>query len=73
MKKSELDTLRYFVRHVELLLPLLPKVIDSSRHSPKTCNARRLIGRELERVKKITENVKTANDNEHETDNTATG
>ena len=53
MKKSELDTLRSFVRHVELLLPLLPKVVDSSRYSPKTCNARRLIGRELEKVKKI--------------------
>lgn len=58
MKKSELDTLRSFVRHVELLLPLLPKVVDSSRHSPKTCNARRLIGRELERAKKILENEK---------------
>ena len=42
--------------YVELLLPLLPKFVDSSRHSPKTCNARRLIGRELERAKKILEN-----------------
>ena len=58
MKKSELDTLRSFVRHVELLLSLLPKVVDSSRHSPKTCNARRLIGRELEKVKKILETEK---------------
>ena len=58
MKKSELETLRSFVRHVELLLPLLPKVVDSSRHSPKTCNARRLIGRELEKVKKILETEK---------------
>ena len=56
MKKSELNTLTCFVRHVELLLPLLPKVVDSSRHSPKTCNARRLIGRELEKAKKILEN-----------------
>lgn len=57
MKKSELDTLRSFVRHVELLMPLLPRCVDSSRHPPKVVNARRVLDKEIARVKKIIKNL----------------
>lgn len=57
MKKSELDTLRSFVRHVELLMPLLPRCVDSSRHPPKVVNARRVLDKEISRVKKIIKNL----------------
>lgn len=57
MKKSELDTLRSFVRHVELLMPLLPRCVDSSKHPLRVVNARRLLNKEIARVKKIIKNL----------------
>ena len=72
MKKSELDTLRSFAAHVEKVMKAMP-CLDGSRYSTRVVNAWRLAKKELARVTKIIENVKTANDNEHETDNTAAG
>lgn len=58
MKKSDIATMAGFVRHIELLVPLLPKCVDSSKHPPKVVNARRLLDKEIERVKRIIENLK---------------
>lgn len=57
MKKSELDTLRSFVRHMELVMKAMP-CLDGSRHKPRIVDAWRLAKKELARVKKILENEK---------------
>lgn len=57
MKKSDISALSAFARHVELLVPLLPKCVDSGRHPPKVVNARRLLNKELARVKSIIEKL----------------
>lgn len=72
MKKSELETLRSFVRHVEKVMKAMP-CLDGSRYKPRTVDAWRLAKRELAKVKAIIENDRTTNDNEHETTNTAAG
>ena len=72
MKKSELDTIRSFAAHVGRVMEAVP-CLDSSRYGTRVVNAWRVAKKELARVRKIIENVKTANDNEHETDNTAAG
>ena len=72
MKKSELDTLRSFVRHVEKVMKAMP-CLDGSRYKPRTVDAWRLAKRELVKMKAIIENVKTTNDNEERTHNTAAG
>lgn len=51
MKKSELDTLRSFVRHVELVMKAMP-CLDGSRHKPRIVDAWRLAKRELPKVEK---------------------
>ena len=72
MKKSELDTIRSFAAHVGRVMEAVP-CLDSSRYGTRVVNAWRVAKKELARVRKIIENVKTANDNEHETDNTKAG
>ena len=73
MKKSELNTLRSFARHVGKVVEAMP-CLDSSRHKPGVCNAWRLAKKELARVGKILENeIKMQNDDEHRTHNTAAG
>ena len=57
MKKSDIAALSALIRHVELLVPLLPKCVDSSRHPPKVVNARRVLDKEISRVKKIIKNL----------------
>lgn len=57
MKKSDIATLAGFLRHVELLMPLLPRCVDSSKHPLRVVNARRLLNKELARVKSIIEKL----------------
>ena len=65
MKKSDIATLAGFLRHVELLMPLLPRCVDSSKHPLRVVNARRLLNKELAGVKgiieKLNEDVYTEN------------
>ena len=72
MKKSELETLRSFVRHIEKVMKAMP-CLDGSRYKPRTVDAWRLAKRELVKMKAIIENVKTANDNEHEQNHPTAG
>lgn len=64
MKKSELETLRSFVRHIEKVMEAMP-CLDSSLHKPGVCNAWRLAKKELPRIRRIIdklyENVDTEN------------
>lgn len=57
MKKSEIDTLAGFLRHVELLVPLLPRCVDSSKHPLRVVNARRLLNKEIEKVRRIVDKL----------------
>lgn len=57
MKKHEIDYIKSLLRHVELLLPLLPRHVDGGKYPTKICNARRLLPKDIARVKRIIEKL----------------
>lgn len=64
MKKSDIETMARFLRHVGKVMDGMP-CLDSSLHKPGVCNAWRLAKKELPRIRRIIdklyENVDTEN------------
>lgn len=70
MKKHEIVYIRSLLRHVELLLLLLPRYVDGGKYSTKICNARRLLPKDIARVKRT---IEKSYEDVHTEDNASAG